>query len=387
MRRIVVLVLLAVVVIAAATVADYPGRVDITWQGWEIDTSVGVLIAALVIVALALWLLFTLAGSMMRLPGRFRRNRRERRRRAGEVALTRGMVALAAGDADAAKRYAGRAEALLAHSPLTLLLAAQAAQLAGDTVTARGRYAALLDEKDGEFLALRGLIGQALQAGDSDEALRLSRRAIGLRPNAEWVFATLFALEAEAGRWEAARDVLDGATRRHLLPEARAAHHRGVLLYQLSLAAEAAGERRRALSLAASAVAAAPDLIPAAVRHARSADCRGQAPRGPPGGRARLAGGAASRIGAGLGRTRRRCPGAGTGHLVRKIVGAQSRCGRKPCRRRRGGAGGAALGRGAPPSRAGGDRRDRWAVAPVVPAMGAARRGRASASRRRTRLA
>ena len=269
MRRILVLVALAAVVIAAATLADYPGSVDITWQGWEIDTSVGVLIAALVIVALALWLLFTLAGSMMRLPGRFRRNRRERRRRAGEVALTRGMVALAAGDADAAKRYAGRAEALLAHSPLTLLLAAQAAQLAGDTVTARGRYTALLDEKDGEFLALRGLIGQALQAGDSEEALRLSRRAIGLRPNAEWVFATLFALEAEAGRWEAARDVLDGATRRHLLPEARAAHHRGVILYELSLAAEAAGERRRALSLAASAVAAAPDLAAAAVRHAR----------------------------------------------------------------------------------------------------------------------
>src|SRR5258708_6654358 len=179
------------------------------------------------------------------------------------------MVALAAGDAASAQRYSSRAEALLARSPLTLLLAAQAAQLAGDEAAARGRYTALLDEKDGEFLALRGLIGQALKSGDREEALRLSRRAIGLRPNAEWVFETLFALEIEAGRWEAARDVLDGAVRRHLLPEARATHHRAVILHELSLAAEAAGERRRAASLAANAAAIAPGLVPTAVRHAR----------------------------------------------------------------------------------------------------------------------
>jgi HemY protein len=269
MRRILVLVVLAAVVVAAATIADYPGSVDITWQGWEIDTSVGVLIAALAIAALALWLFLGLITRLMRLPARFRRNRRERRRRHGEIALTRGMVALAAGDAAGARRHAGRAEALLQRSPLTLLLSAQAAQLAGDVTAARGSYTALLGEKDGEFLALRGLIGQALGSGDREEALRLARRAIGLRPNAEWVFETLFALEIEAGRWEAARDVLDGAARRHLLPEARAAHHRGVILHELSLAAEAAGERRRALSLAASAVAAAPALMPAAARYAR----------------------------------------------------------------------------------------------------------------------
>jgi HemY protein len=269
LRRLLVLVTLAAAVVAAATIADYPGSVDITWQGWEVDTSVGVLITALAVVALALWLLFTLTARLVRLPSRFRRNRRERRRRAGETALTRGMIALAAGDAALARHQADRAEALLARSPLTLLLAAQAAQLAGDEATARGRYTALLGEKDGEFLALRGLIGQALTAGDSEEALRLSRRAIGLRPNAEWVFETLFGLEIAAGRWEAARDALDGAARRHLLPETRAAHYRGVILHELSLAAEAAGGRRRALSLAASAVATAPDLIPAAARHAR----------------------------------------------------------------------------------------------------------------------
>jgi HemY protein len=269
MRRLLVLIALAVLVIAAATIADYPGNVEITWQGWEIGSSVGVLVAAVAVVALVLWALFALLAGVVRLPRRFRRNRRERRRRAGEVAVTRGLIALAAGDAAAAQRHAGRAETLLARSPLTLLLSAQAAQLAGDDAAARRRFTALLAEKDGEFLGLRGLIGQALKSGDRDDALRLARRANGLSPNAKWVFETLFALEVRAGRWEAARDALDGATRRHLLPEARAAHHRGVILYELSRAAEAAGERRQALSLATSAAAAAPDFAPLAVRHAR----------------------------------------------------------------------------------------------------------------------
>ena len=269
MRRLVVLAVLLAAAIAAAAVADHPGRVDIAWQGWEIDTSVGVLVAVLAVAAALLWSLFALIVGIARLPDRFRRNRRERRRLAGERAVTRGLAALAAGDAAAAQRHAGRAEALLPASPLTLLVAAQSAQLAGDEAAAHARYLALLDSRDGEFLGLRGLIGQALKSGDSDDALRLARRAQGVRPNALWVFETLFTLEIEAARWEAAREALEAAVRRHLVPEARAAHHRAVILYQLSLAAEAAGDTRRALSLAANAASLAPDLAPLAARQAR----------------------------------------------------------------------------------------------------------------------
>jgi HemY protein len=269
MRLLVIIVVLAVVAIAAGTIADYPGSVDIIWQGLEINTSVGALIAATVVLALVLWALFALAASVVRLPGRFRRNRRERRRRAGEIAVVRGFGALAVGDGVAALRYAGRAEALLERSPLTWLLAAQAAQLAGDDVAARRHYLALRDGNDSELLGLRGLLGEAVKSGDGEEARRLARRTYELRPTASGAFETLFLLEIAAGHWDAARDVLDGAARRHLLPADRAAHHRGVILYELSLAAEAAGEQRRALSLAASAVEAAPDLAAAAVRHAR----------------------------------------------------------------------------------------------------------------------
>jgi HemY protein len=271
MRRLVALAALVLLAVAAATVANQPGTVEITWRGWEIGTSVGVLIAALAVAAAALWLLFFALAGLVRLPRRFRRNRAERRRRAGDAALTRGMIALAAGDAPGAQRYARRAETLLGTAPLTLLLAAQAAQLGGDEAEARRRYTVLLDEPEGIFLGLRGLLGQALRDGDGAEALRLAARARELRPDAGWVFETLFALQIRAGSWQAACETLDAAAKRHLLPAERAAHHRGVIFHELSLAAERDGEQRHALSLAATAEAAAPDLAPLAARHARLA--------------------------------------------------------------------------------------------------------------------
>jgi HemY protein len=269
MRRLAAIVALAVLVVGAATIADYPGTVDITWQGWEIGTSVGVLVAAVALLALVLWLLLTLIAGIVRLPRRFRRNRRERRRRLGEQALTRGLIAIAAGENGSARRQASRAEALLGPTPLALMLAAQTAQLEGDEAGARRRYTELLDDKDGEFIGLRGLIGQATRTGDTEAALRYAQRAQELRPHAAWAFEALFALQARAERWEAARATLAAASRRHLLPAERAQHYRGAILYEMSLVAEHEGDRRRALSLAAEAQSLLPEITAPAVRQAK----------------------------------------------------------------------------------------------------------------------
>jgi HemY protein len=270
MRRLVAFALLIVLAVVAATVANQPGAVDITWQDWEVSsTSVGVLIAAVAVVAIVLWLVFLLIGSLARVPGRFRRNRRDRLRRAGERAVTRGMIALAAGDATLAKRQAQRAQLLLGATPLTLMLLAQAAQFDGDDAAARQHYTALLDGKEAAFLGLRGLIGQALREGDGDTALSLAERAHETHPNSRWVFETLFALQARAGQWEAARETLAGAARRQLLDAPRTEHYHGIVLYELSREAEREGDRRRALSLAASAQVLIPELAAPTARHAR----------------------------------------------------------------------------------------------------------------------
>src|SRR5258708_29296087 len=107
MRWILVLVALAAAVIAAATIADYPGGVDVTWQGWEIETSVDVLLAAVAGLALALWLIFSLITRLVRVPARVRRNPPERPHPAREIALTPRLGAPAPRDPPSAPPHSG----------------------------------------------------------------------------------------------------------------------------------------------------------------------------------------------------------------------------------------------------------------------------------------
>jgi len=257
------------VVGAAVFLADRPGRVDIVWQGWQIETSVSVLVAAAALAALVAWLLVSTLWLILSGPRRVLRSRRARRRRAGYRALAQGMVAVAAGDAQEAQRFARRADVLLADPPLTLLLSAQAAQLDGDEGAAKRFFAAMLERRETEFLGLRGLLNQAMREGDRGAALRLAERAMALRPRTRWVTLSRFDLETREGHWEAARKTLAQLTRRQLVPRERGLHYRGVINHELSLAALESGDRSRAIALAAEAQVLAADLAGPAGHHAR----------------------------------------------------------------------------------------------------------------------
>jgi HemY protein len=268
MRAIGAILAIAILVAAAVFFSASPGHVEIVWRGWLIDTSVGVLVAAAILAALVLAAILRLLSLILRGPRAFLRRRRERRQQAGYRALTRGMVAVAAGDPQEARRHARRAETLLAEPPLTLLLSAQAAQLGGDDTAAKRFFSLMLDRSDTEFLGLRGLINQALREGDHGTALRLAERAAALRPNTRWAIESLFDLETRDGRWQAARETLARAVKIGVVAPSLARHHRGVIDYELSRLAVAAGDRQRGLALAAEAQPLAPDLAPLAAHHA-----------------------------------------------------------------------------------------------------------------------
>jgi HemY protein len=268
-RAIIALFIVAAISALAVFFAGNPGRVVILWHGWQIETSVAVLIAAAAAIAVAAVLVLRLLALVLRSPAAFARRRRERRRWAGYQALTRGMVAVAAGEPQEARRYARRAEALLAEPPLTLLLSAQTAQLNGDELAAKNFFTAMLERPETEFLGLRGLLNQALREGDYGAARQLTERALDLRPNTGWAAASLFDLEIRDQRWEAARAALDRADKARSIPATTARHHRGVIFYELSRAAEAGDEQARAIALAAEARSLATDLAPLAAHHAR----------------------------------------------------------------------------------------------------------------------
>ena len=269
MKRILVaLVAIAAVVSAAVYLADRPGAVTIVWQGWRIDTSVAALGLGTALVVFVLGWCLALLRRLATAPRNFVRARRERRRRDGYRALTYGMAAVAAGDPDEAERHARRANALLNEPPLTRLLAAQAAQLKGDTAAARDYFTAMLAEPETEFLGLRGLIVQALARGEDGVALKLIERARELRPRTGWVQRTLVELEARAGRWETAEARLVEATRRAAITPEESRHHRAAILYERGRTAHAAGRTGEALKLAGQAHHADPGFAPATAWYA-----------------------------------------------------------------------------------------------------------------------
>ena len=195
------LIKVGVVAVAALWIADRPGQVSFVWLGYRVETSIGVLLAALAVLLAVVVLLHRLWRLVWRTPRDLARLNQERKRQQGYRALSQGMAAVAAGDAGEAHRQAKLANKLLKDPPLILLLAAQTAQLGGDESAARRYFTAMLEKPETSFLGLRGLLMQALKAGDKAEALTLARRAYDERPSTPWAVTTLLDLQLEGGRW------------------------------------------------------------------------------------------------------------------------------------------------------------------------------------------
>ena len=278
-RALVFFVKVGIVVAVAVWLADRPGAVQIDWQGWRVETSVGVLgVATFAVIVLA-------AGgyrtwrSVVRAPRHFGQARRSRRRTAGYKALTQGMVAVAAGDPDEARRQAKKADELLNDPPLTMLLSAQAAQLGGDEAAAQRYFQAMLGSGETEFLGLRGLIVKALKDGDRAAALALARRAHTLRPQTPWVLDTLVDLQSRAGAWRSAQQALEEALRRKLVPPAPTKAKLAALLTERARDAEAADDNAAALEQLRRAHDLDPGLAPAMAHLARHLITGGQTRR------------------------------------------------------------------------------------------------------------
>ncbi len=251
----------AAAMLAAVWLAERPGTLTAEWQGWRLDTSVGVVAIAIVVLILlgvAAWLLWRwISGA----PGALLEGWGDSRRRRGYRELTQGLAAVAAGDGAEAQKHARKAEQLLAEPALTLLLSAQAAQLTGDRDGARRAFDAMLKDQQMAFLGLRGLIGQSLRDGDQMTALGYAERAFALRPQTPWVVHSLFDMQAQAGHWKAAQDTLDAGMRRKVVTADKGRALKALLEVERSREAEHAGRASDALALAREAFGLAPERI------------------------------------------------------------------------------------------------------------------------------
>jgi HemY protein len=274
----ILLFILAVIGAAAglAWFADRPGSVTVRWLGYQIETTAFVGALAVLAAVVLLVLLFGLVRYLLRRPAAVKAYLRERRRRQGFDALSRGLLAIGVGDRAQAQRYAAIAGRNLPREPLTALLKAQTAQLKGDRAAARRAFEAMLDRPETELLGLRGLFLEASRSNDIEAARALAEQAVKRDPRLSWGVNALFDIQAREGDYEAALDTLAVARQNGHVDQATASRRRAVLLTAEARDLEAA-DPDKALACASEALRLAPSLVPAAEIAGRILASKGEA--------------------------------------------------------------------------------------------------------------
>jgi len=272
-----VLFLISVALIAAGFVwfADRPGDIAITWMGYRIETSLMVAtlaVALVVVIAIFVW---SILRGIWRSPEQVSLFFRHRRAMKGYLAISRGLIAVGAGDLRLARKSSDEAARLSSGDPLTLLLAAQSAQMAGDRAGAERAFRAMAERDDTRLLGLRGLYIEAQRRNDPSVARAVAERAAKAAPALTWAGQALLDDRCAATDWAGALEALD-----HMKSALEKADYRRKRAVLLTARAQALADIDRDAARAAvlEAVKLAPDLAPAAAmagqRLAESGDWR-----------------------------------------------------------------------------------------------------------------
>ena len=260
--------LIVLAALAVVWLADRPGSVTIQWLGREIHLSVLVGIIAAFILFLLGHFVLRFLRMIFRSPQAVRGRMRERKTRKAYEALSRGIIAAGAGDAQAAARHASLAGETLGHEPLVKLLGAQAAQLRGDRDEVRRVFETMSQTPDTELLGLRGLFTHARDAADWPSARKHAEAAHRKNNRLPWAnVAVLQSLLAQKDFESAARNVAQ-QSKLGLMPRDEALKKQAALLCASALACEES-DKIKALALAQEAHGLDQTLVPAALLIAR----------------------------------------------------------------------------------------------------------------------
>jgi HemY protein len=266
-RVLLFLVLLVLLAFGIVWIVDRPGEIAVTWQGYRIETTVAVALGFVVLGAVLLALLFGVLRFLLRMPTLMARRAERRRQAKGHAALSRGMVAVGAGDAKLARKSSAEADRHLDQEPLTLLLAAQAAQLSGDRAGAEAAFGKLTQDPETRLLGLRGLHVEAQRRGDPEAAIHFAQEAHKIAP-LPWSAKAVLDHHAAKAQWESALAALESHVAAKLVDKKTGARQQAVLETAVALD-KAAAAPDEALRLARQALGRAPDLVPAVALAAR----------------------------------------------------------------------------------------------------------------------
>ncbi|NVO16826.1 MAG: heme biosynthesis protein HemY [Rhodoplanes sp.] len=246
----------------AVWLADRPGDVAITWLGYQLETSIMVALAALAALVVAVILVWSILRAIVRAPAAWSAHRLDKRSRKAYKAISNGIVAIGAGDAMSARRFANEAQRLAPKEPLALLLGAQAAQLGGNPAEAERTFRAMAAREDTKLLGLHGLFIEAQRSDNGAAARTYAEDAARASPSLAWAAEAVLQYRCAAGDWTGALAALERNMRSGLVGKDTYKRQRAVLLTGRALSGEVDPEGSKALVM--EALKLSPGLVPAA---------------------------------------------------------------------------------------------------------------------------
>ena len=254
-----------------AWLADRPGDMVVTFQGYRYEVSLMVAAVAVTAIVAATMILWWLAKAIWTSPYAISRYFRVRQRDRGYQALSTGMIAAGAGDAVLARKKNKEAAKLIRsdQEPLIQLLDAQASLLEGDHEGARKKFEAMLDDPEMRLLGLRGLYLEAQRLGDREVARHYAERAATLAPQLGWASDVSLGEKTQAGDWDGALALLDTQKATQQIGRDTLNRRRAVLLTAKAMAM-LDSDPLAAKNAAVEANRLAPALVPAALTAARA---------------------------------------------------------------------------------------------------------------------
>jgi HemY protein len=268
-RIVLFLVAIGFLALGVAWIADRPGDVVITWpwldRFWpghgHIDTTLMALGGALLTAMAAIAIIWVIVRAILRSPFAMRSHLRRRRGERAYDAISRGLIAVGAGDLEAARKHTAEAKRLAPAEPLAMLLHAQAAQLGGDRGTADETFRAMASRADTKALGLRGLFIEAQRRGAHADAHAFAEEAAHDNPSLGWAGRAVLEFRCQTGDWAGALALLE--KQKPALDKDTYKRQRAVLLTAHALAVEDT-DRDAAKTYALEAAKLAPTLVPAA---------------------------------------------------------------------------------------------------------------------------
>lgn len=265
------LVLVFALGLGFAWLAERPGTMLVTFNGYEYQVTLmvaAVLVTALVAgVMISWWLIKSIWNSPYTVSRYFRVRRRDR----GYQALSTGLIAAGSGDADTARRMHKQSAKLLNadQEPLIHLLEAQAALLDGDHDGARKKFEAMVEDPEMRLLGLRGLYLEAERLGDRGVARHYAERASAAAPHLAWASGAALESKMAEGDWDGALRILDAHKATRQIERETTSRNRAVLLTAKAISVLRT-DPLAAKNAAIEANRLDPGLVPAAVIAAKA---------------------------------------------------------------------------------------------------------------------